>query len=348
MKLLIRYSVALIIFAIVAISLFSWMKQQPLYRPGQAAKLDLTGSTAGNDSSWPVADGIVLNHFASGSGRNILYIHGGPGIPTGESAPAFDALADEFKVHYYDQRGTGRSTRPFDVDVWSDSTWPNIQKLEGTLGIAQQLADIERIRRILGDEKLILVGHSYGALLASLYAAEFPEQVERLILIAPADLLVFPSPYGDFFKNIRNRLSVDLQAEYDAWQTEYFDLGSIFTKTTVELESLDARFGEFFGQAIGAVPEGNLGGIGVWHVRAQYFSLGQRHDWREAISAYPGPVLILHGEQDVQTIEVSQMYAKAFSKARVQTISSSGHFPHYTQPEETTDALRHFLTENEV
>jgi proline iminopeptidase len=47
-------------------------------------------------------------------------------------------------------------------------------------------------RTILGGGKLMLVGHSFGGFLASLYAAEFPQHVKALILIAPADVLVFP------------------------------------------------------------------------------------------------------------------------------------------------------------
>ncbi len=56
-----------------------------------------------------------------------------------------------------------------------------MQTLEQTLGISAQVADIERIRRILGEEKLIMVGHSFGGFLASLYAAEFPEHVARMV-----------------------------------------------------------------------------------------------------------------------------------------------------------------------
>ena len=41
-------------------------------------------------------------------------------------------------------------------------------------------ATIERIRRILGRDRLTLVGHSFGAFLAAMYAAEFPDRVEAL------------------------------------------------------------------------------------------------------------------------------------------------------------------------
>lgn len=343
MKIVIWVIVALGVLAIVGFGLFQWMKQQPLYRIEQAAKLELSPASDLMENPWQVTKDIAINHFSTGSGRNILYVHGGPGVPESVSAPAFDALGDAYRMHYYDQRGTGQSTRPFDKAPWNGGVWQNIQTLEGTLGIAQQLADIERIRRILGDEKIIIVGHSYGGLLASLYAAEFPDRIEKLVLIAPADLLVFPSPHGDFFEAVRSRLPSEKQTEFDTWMAEYFDIGSVFGKSTSELESLDAKFANFFEQITGDLPNDNESDIGVWHVRAQYFSLGQRHDWREALSSYGGPTLIIHGENDLQTIEVSRMYAQALSNAQVEIITEAGHFPHFTQPDSVAAVIRQFL-----
>ena len=60
-------------------------------------------------------------------------------MPQTAAAPAFDALAEAYRFHYYAQRGTGESFRPaFD---FSGGQWANIQ----ALGIGQQLTDIERV-----------------------------------------------------------------------------------------------------------------------------------------------------------------------------------------------------------
>lgn len=344
MKLLIWGAIAIGILFITGLGVFSWVKEQPMYQPGQAAKLDLEPAGGSGSEHWNLAQDIEISHFATGAGRNILYVHGGPGIPPRTSAPALDGLADEFQVHYYDQRGTGRSTRPFADSNWTGGAWQNIQALEGTLGIAQQLADIERVRRILGEEKLVLVGHSYGGLLASLYAAEFPDNVEKLVLLAPANLLVFPSPHGDLYSSVRERLPDSEHQTYDAWLDEYLDLGSIFEKSTDELEVLDGRFLEYFTRASGSVPEESGASIGVWHARAQYYGLGQKHDWREAISAYKGPALVVHGENDLQTIDASRLYADALNGAQIVTIPQAGHFLHYTHSGEVTQVIQRFLT----
>src|SRR5439155_15020446 len=104
-------------------------------------------------------------------------------------------------------------TKPF--DRFSADFYSNMTALERTLGIGAQVADIERIRRILGEEKLILMGHSFGGFLAAMYAAEFPERVEALVLVAPAGVLVLRDEVEGFFEEIRKGLPRDKHAEYD-------------------------------------------------------------------------------------------------------------------------------------
>jgi len=81
-------------------------------------------------------------------------------------------------------------------------------KLDQTLGLGAQIADIERIRQILGEDKLILVGHSWGGFLASLYAAEFPEHVTALIWSPRLTRWSCPKPdaESDLFASVRAKL----------------------------------------------------------------------------------------------------------------------------------------------
>ena len=336
--------VLLAVLAAAAGGLFWWFMQQPLYTPGGIAAHPNLEPVAGDGETWEVAPGILLHHFARGAGRNVLVVHGGPGIPPTASAPAFDALGDGYRFYYYDQRGSGHSTRPeFD---FSGSQWDNIQQLEGVLGIAEQLADIERIRRLLGDERLILVGHSYGAFLAALYAAELPEKVAKLILIAPADLIVFPSRHGGLFDNLREKLPPDQHEALDEWLVRYLDLGDIFGKTEAELQALDAELFVFFEAAAGPSPQAVAppqAHIGSWHARAQFFSMGRRHDYSSALGAITAPTLVVHGAIDLQPLAVAEDYAAWIPESRVVVIDGAGHFPHYTHAEALTPIVRDFL-----
>ena len=336
-------AVIVLVAAVGGVVFWFWITGQPMYSPGAGAQLELDPISHSADGAWRVSTDVSLHHFAGGTGRNVLYVHGGPGIPATTAAPGLNLSG--YRVHYYDQRGTGQSSRPFQGAV-SSSMFENVQALVGMLGIAQQVADIERIRRILGDERLILVGHSYGGLLASLYAAEFPDRVERLILITPANLLEFPPPEGVLFDAVRERLPESDREAYDAWLAQHLDVGSVFEKSTSELRAIDGAFLPFFEKAAGPVPREFAVDMGVWHVRAQYFGMGKRHDWRPSLASYRGPALIVHGGNDLQSLTESETYAAAFGgPAAVRTIAQAGHFPHYTHPAEVAEIIDRFLAE---
>ncbi len=308
---------------------------QPLYQPGMVRagknlRAPLTPPAQTTGAAWQVEPDIALQHFAVGTGRNVLIVHGGPGVPYAEPWPGLDPLTADYQFHYYDQRGAGGSTRPFDRFA-GRNYYQNMHTLERTLGIGAQLADIERIRQILGEEQLILIGHSWGGLLATLYAAEFPERVAALILVSPAAMLVMPQDGNDLFATVRKRLPADLLAEYDAYMQDYLNFGAIFTKREGELQAANRTFGKYYQLATGAaLPAG--GEVGGWMVTAMYFSIGQRRDYRPALQQITAPVLVLHGANDLQSVADSQHYVDLLPNAQLAVVSDAAHFMFAEQP----------------
>jgi proline iminopeptidase len=339
------------IVVIAGLTYGGWtMFNRPLYLPGMVSASDglrapLEPPAQPEDGEfWQVEDDIELYHFSTGSGRNVLVIHGGPGMPYIAPWTGLDPLTDDFTFHFYDQRGAGRSTRPLD-EFTSSNTWTNMQTLDQTLGLGAQLADIERIRRILGDDELIIVGHSFGAFQAALYAAEFPNHVAALVLIAPADMLVMPGG-GGLFESVRERLPEDQWDDYDAYMARYLDFGNLFSRTEADLIALNAEFGVYYQTAIGVelVEQGDPGG---WMTMAQYVSMGRRHDYRAALERITAPTLILHGADDLQPIDVANTYAERIPNATVTVIEDSTHFPFEEQPEVFATVIGDFLAEIE-
>lgn len=360
MKVLFIIVGVIVILAILAGVGFWYMSKQPLYKPGMVRagenlSAPLEPATQPEESDvWLVEAGIELAHFSEGQGRNILVIHGGPGMPFTEPANGLSLLSDEYQFHYYAQRGCGESTRP--IDRFDSSTmYENMQTLDRTLGIGAQIADIERIRQILGDEKLILVGHSWGGFLASLYAAEFPDNVEALILVSPANVLVMPQPEADsdLFASVRAQLSAEKQAEFDIFMKDYFDFGSLFDKSEADLIAMNEKFGEYYisinetsvaettpVDETTPVEQGQPGGWMVW---AQYISMGQRHDYRPALADVGVPVLVIHGADDLQSEAASRMYATAFPNTEFVVIENASHFSLGEQPEQFAQIVVDFL-----
>ncbi|TPV94473.1 MAG: alpha/beta hydrolase [Myxococcales bacterium FL481] len=331
-----------VVLIVAGIGLGWWWMGTPLYEPGSLADRTDLEPHGQREGRWQVTPDIELATFARGTGRNVLFVHGGPGAPPTGPIAAFERLSDDYRVHYYAQRGCGDSTRPI-RRFESRNTWDNMQQLDQALGLGEQLADIERIRRLLGDERLIVIGHSYGALLAALYAAELPQRVEALVLISPADLLQLPPAHGGLFEAIRAQLEPSRHAAYDAWQERYLDFDTLFERTEDELAALDEELVAFWLEATGGDAPGGDGDrphSGAWMARAQYISMGMRHDYRSALAAVTAPTLIIHGEKDLQPVAVSKDYQVALANASLVTVAQAGHFPHFSHPDEVAAAIR--------
>jgi proline iminopeptidase len=356
-----RIGVAFAVLAVIAAALVWWAMGQPLYQPGMVrAGKNLRGplepppQTAG-DGYWLVEPDVRLAYHAQGEGRPIVVVHGGPGIPIHEPPAGFERLSRNHKLYYYDQRGCGGSTRPFDR-FESSNFYQNMTKLEQTLGIGAQVADIERIRRLLGQDRLLLLGHSFGAFLAAMYAAEFPERVDALVLVAPAGVLVLPDPGVDFFGEIRKRLPTAEQGDYDRFLADYLNFGSVFTRSEAELAQMNRRLGDYFRAAGGDPPrEQQAAGVtdnGGWMVQAVYFSMGRRHDYRPLLAQVMAPVLVIHGEDDLLPALASLRYVESFPKGRLHLMGTggaggnhAGHFVFRDQPDAFATAVERFLGE---
>ena len=343
-----------VFFLIVLLAAFGWHSfNSPLYRPGDVrAGKDLReplappSQDAARPGYWRVASDIELFHFEEGAGEPILTIHGGPGFVPAGPWPAGAELGAAYRLVYYHQRGCGSSTRPI-RSLPDQNFYQSMQTLNRTLGLPAQVADIERIRRILGREKLILAGHSFGAFLAALYAAEFPEHVRALIAVAPADLAVLPTPDGGLFGQIRQRLPAERLAEYDRFLAEYFDFKGAVKKSDDELAAMYRRFGTFYLAASPAAAQhaiaGTMEGNGGMMPLAIYLSMGRRHDYRDAFGKVAVPVLVIHGKDDLQPANSSRHFAELFPNHRMVEVAGAGHFVFADQPAAFAAAVTEFL-----
>jgi len=321
---------------------------RPLYEPGMVRggknlRAPLTPpAQPGDPNFWAVEPDVKLYHFAVGTGRTALIVHGGPGRPHLKPWAGLETLTNAYRFIYYDQRGCGQSTRPIDR-LESRNYYQNLLLVDRTLGLGAQIADMERIRQILGEERLILIGHSFGGFLATMYAAEFPEHVAAMILVAPADVLVSPSQSGGLFGEVRSRLPKDQQDGYDHWLQRYFDFGTLFSKSETDLVALNDEFGRYY-RMVTFAPFPEQGKGGGWITHATYLSMGQQHDYRPILRNVGAPVLVIHGAKDLQPEEASRTYVKALPHAEIRIIENAEHFPFHTHPAEFAAVVAEFLS----
>ncbi len=96
----------------------------------------------------------------------LICMHGGPGFDHSSFKPAFSALADVAQIVYYDHRGHGRSD-PRPRDEWTLDTWAD---------------DIVRLCDALGIEKPIVLGQSFGGMVAQHYLGRHPAHPGKVII----------------------------------------------------------------------------------------------------------------------------------------------------------------------
>jgi proline iminopeptidase len=223
-----------------------------------------------------------------------------------------------------------------------------MQLLHRTLGLPAQVADIERLRRAFGQEKVVLIGHSFGGFLAALYAAEFPERVRGLVLVCPAPLFVMPPPDGGLYEEIRRLLPEAQRAPYQRFLKRAFDFRAMLDSDEESLAALNRELGPFYAAAAKArgfdLPVPALGeNAGGWMVPAIYLGLGKHHDWTQVAAGFEAPVLVLHGEQDLQSETATRSYLGVFPKARFEVVEGAGHFPFEEQPQAFAEIVGSFL-----
>lgn len=161
-----------------------------------------------------VGDGHVLYYERSGTrgAKPAVFLHGGPG--GGISANhrrLFDP--ERYDVLLFDQRGCGRSTPHAGLEA--NTTW-------------HLVADMERLRALMGVEQWLVFGGSWGSALALAYAETHPGQVSELVLrgiftVRPSELdwyyqfgasEVHPEKWEAFLAPIPEAERGDMRAAY--------------------------------------------------------------------------------------------------------------------------------------
>ncbi|MEL6250877.1 MAG: alpha/beta hydrolase [Bacteroidota bacterium] len=343
----------LLVLAIGIYFLISGFLSGPLYVPGslksETAYAHLLKETPNQDKEnyFLLNDEVSLYYNTQGVGKPILIVHGGPGIPYAQNWAGLDNLANDHCFYYYHQRGCGNSSRPFDK-FSSSNFYKNMKALDENLGLPAQIADIEQIRRKLKQDKLVLIGHSFGGFLASLYALEFPEQVEALVLITPADVLKMPTVGEGLYGVVEKKLPEEYLAEYKDYMKRVFDYSTLFEMSEKELVAQNKEFIRYYNLATDNATSGEVKGIGGWIQNACFLSMGKKHDYSGALRNIKVPTLLIHGKEDLIPLSSLDLYIANIPHAELVEIEGAGHFPFDEKPGCFSDKIAHFFEKHGI
>jgi len=162
------------------------------------------------------AQELYVKTFGNATAKPILFLHGGPGYnAAGFEVSAAQQLADQgFFVIVYDRRGEGRSV---DANAKFDFT--------------QTFDDINGLLKKYNISKATLMGHSFGGIIATLYAEKYPEKVNAIILVSA------PVALQESFKTIQNSARKIYTEKDDKESLKYLDMLGKMDPSSMEYAS---------------------------------------------------------------------------------------------------------------
>lgn len=346
----ILFAVLLGILLIALITLFAWS-------PGKAIPfLDQNGEPLSGSISEIVTmdiggieQGMIIK---SKNDQNpvLLFLHGGPGSPEyilTEKYPT--GLEESFTVCWWDQRGAGMS---YDASIPSES-----------MTLEQLVADTAEVTNYLrerfGQDKIYLMGHSWGTVLGVHTAAQYPELYHAYIGTGQVtDQLTSEKEAYDY-------MLATAKATGDKKLAKKLSAFTLDGPETVNMDYLMLRTAGMNKQGIGITHEMKSEFTDlmlpvlrckeysvknkIGYLRGMLFSLDHlwsaviEHDLSQDVQKLEIPVYICHGIYDYQvSYKGSKAYAKTLQAPhkKFYTFENSAHSPLFEEPEKFMQIMR--------
>jgi pimeloyl-ACP methyl ester carboxylesterase len=254
---------------------------------------------------------------------------GGPGFSSLYFGD-FAGLGDRLTLVFLEPRGTGGSDAPSDPREYR---------------LADYVDDLEELRHHLGLERMNLLGHSHGGMVAQGYAARFPGRVERLILASTAPRFgpeqeaamqagVEARSGEPWYEDARAALAAEEAGEYSSPE----ELAELAWR---EFRFYFARFGDaehdYLDTLRAEVP--NPDPLLLFNSEIM-----NTFDYRSDLALVASPTLVITGEDDFITGPVcARELAAAIDGAELQILPDTGHFLFFEARDRFRDSILAFI-----
>lgn len=266
---------------------------------------------------------FMLHYKTIGTGTPLLLLSGGPGIDVEYMTPIAQELASSYKCLLLEQRGTGQSQPPA---VTAES-----------MTVKLAVEDIEALRVSLKLDRITILGHSWGGMLAMAYAAAHPDHVQSLILVDSGGMdFSFARVFQD---NVTARESVS-----DRQKIAKAD-GATPSIALLRLLTPFYYFDRALGEKIAANSPND-----IFNPRTAEFmgnDTAKHYNVRKQMTAFRRPVLIIQGRQDPMPEGTAIETRNALKNSTLVFFDECGHFPWIEQPKEFFSLVRTFLEANQ-
>lgn len=298
---------------------------------------------------WDLNTGshIAYYHIPSKGNKKlapIIYLHGGPGGQIFDlNIEVLSSLSlDGHDIYLYDQVGGGLSSRLSSIESYS---------------YTRHKKDLEQVVSKITSDKVILIGQSWGAVLACLYIADNPSKVEKLIMTGPGP--IFPNrhelrniPPPDSLHLIKP-LFTNRQGREKVYNLRAYFVEAVAKTLNIKIAS-DKEMDAFASLLSAEMSKSTvcdtsllnevIPGAGYYNMIKTMQSLDNApDDIREKLVDCTNPVLILRGQCDGIPWGFINEYTQVFRNCRIQIIPGAGHSIAREQPERYLQEVKGFL-----
>ncbi len=282
---------------------------------------------------------FTIYYELMGEGKPIYILSGGPGITPQYMKGVSEELSKNYQTILIHQRGTGNTVVPLN---------------EETIQIDKYCQDIKAIKDKLDHDKISLLGHSWGGMLAMHYITSFPDDIGQTILVSSGGYnLDFLKYFGS---NIWSKLSEEDQQVFNVYNEFLEHVGELETNDSLQYAlarlSLDMQniwvkgylFDKSYANQI-QLSEKDLNHQIVPHM----FGSLIRTNWnlKDNLTRLKNTkTLIVQGRQDPIDLETAIQINDAINGSQLKIIESCGHFPWIEKPEEFFSIINDFMINN--
>ena len=272
-------------------------------------------------SEFYTINGYKINVETLGKGDPIFFLPGGPGNSHDYMQGNFGQYHKTNQVVFFDFLGRGKSE-----DAREKSEYSVDNDVEITEGV----------RKALGLDKISLVGHSYGTVVAQAYAMKYPNHLDRMVLINGFHSGEMWQANCDSYNHYAKTHYPELWDKVDSMRTlGYVSSDSSFTKLYA---SFPVKYVYYHDTKLQQnVPDYPYRG---WNYDVYFQIIGRDADFfvggsmidldfRRDLKHVKSPTLVIAGRYDgVSTPEYAVQYKRFMPQAKFVIFEESGHNPY--------------------
>lgn len=283
------------------------------------------------------SDSVKIGYIDQGSAKlgTIIFLHGGLGYHSSYLIDFAQSLSRDFRIVIYDQRGAGISQH--DISL-------------ATVGINRFINDLYELQVELKIDSAIILGHSFGGLLALEYSMAYPDKVAALIVYD--GLADSPTALTDRIIGIEKQseamdaaLVSIIERKKQGQNLTFQEFGRLLSKQSIYWYDYSKAGPLFFNKTYENFDYKNHQLDEAIPVIKKFYDQGILTDYSvlRRVGNIDKPTLIVVGKYDhVITPSQATALSESMVNSQIKILEKSGHYGHLEEPNKFRELIYNF------